>query len=117
MAIPDDFSPIYQGDTGAPLAPQFLHKDNSPFNLSGATISMKMQLVASPGAIGETVGTIKTCSPSNWTIDDATNGKAHYQYQSTDVDTVGTWNLFITITIGGSPVHSDTKQLVILPAP
>jgi hypothetical protein len=115
--VQDDFSPIYTGDTGAPFAPQFLHKDNTPVNLTGATITMKMQLVASPGAIGETSGTIIICttnSPSNWIIDDAVNGKAHRQWDAADVATPGTWNLYIVIAIGGLPIHSDVKQLVIL---
>lgn len=112
----DDYSPIYQGDQGTPFAPQFLHADGSPVSLSGATITMKMQLTDAIGPIVDVVGTVITCA-GTWTIDDATNGKAHYQYQSADVASPGVWNLYITITISGVPVHADTKQLVILPAP
>jgi hypothetical protein len=119
MPISDDFSPIYQNDTGAPFAPQFLHTDGSPVNLSGATITMKMQQVTYIGAVPE-LGTVIDCSntsPNNWVIDDAANSKAHRQWNAEDVATAGTWNLHITITIGGLPVHADVKQLVILPAP
>jgi hypothetical protein len=120
--VADDFSPVYQGDFGAKFAPQFLYDDGTAYNLIGATITSKMQLVGEiNGVIGATLGTVKTCNPSNWTIDDAINGKTHYQYQSTDVDTVGVWDIYITITISGLPVHPDgngiVKQLVVLPAP
>jgi hypothetical protein len=105
----DDDSPIYVGDTGAPFAPQFVHKDGSPVSLIGATITMKMEDQYN-------ASNVKICA-GPWTIDDASNGKSHYQYQASDVDTVGTWIRFITITIGGLPVHADTKVLQILPAP
>lgn len=112
----DDFSPIYAGDTGAPFAPQFTNLAGVPINLIGASITMKMQLVSAIGPIVDTVGTVIVCA-GTWTIDDATNGKAHYGYTSADVASPGVWNMYITITIGGVPVHADTKQLVILPAP
>jgi hypothetical protein len=102
----DDFSPIYQGDTEVVFAPIFTYKDGTPVSLSGATLSMKMQNI--------NTGAVQSCS-GVWTIDDATNGKAHYQWQTADVATVGIWTLYITITIGGLSVHADTKTLVILP--
>ena len=108
MSVIEDFSPIYVGDTEVPLAPQFAHADGSFVNLSGATITMKMQEA--------TFGTVKVCS-GTWTIDNAANGQAHYQWQVADVNTAGDWNLYITITIGGLPVHADFKPLQILPAP
>ncbi len=103
----DDYSPVYCGDVGAPFAPQFTHKDGTPVNLSGATISMLMEEQNDPS-------NIKTCT-GTWTIDNAANGQAHYQWQATDIDTVGMWTLFIKITIGGLPVTADTKSLEILP--
>jgi hypothetical protein len=106
VVVTDDYSPLYQGDTEVVFAPVFAHKaDGSPFPLTGATISMKMQ---------GTDGTVKTCA-GTWTIDDAANGKAHYAWQAADVNTAGTWQLYITITIGGLPVHGDVKILQILP--
>jgi hypothetical protein len=107
MAIINDFTPIWVGDTGAPFIPQFSHQDGSPVNLTGATISMKME---------DSGGNVKTCS-GVWIIDDAANGKAHYSYASTDVNTSGVWTLFIAITIGGKPLHCDEKLLEIRNAP
>jgi|SRR5580765_4112926 len=104
----DDYSPIYANDVEVPLSIQFLHKnDQSPVSLSGATITMKMQ---------NTDGIIKICN-GTWTIDDTTNGKAHYQWQTADVNTIGNWMLYVTITISGAPVHADAKPLEILYAP
>lgn len=107
--IQEDFSPIYQSDTGAAFAPQFLHADGTPVNLTGATISMKMQSQDTPA-------TVITCT-GTWTIDDAVNGKAHYAYAPTDVATVGMWILFVVVTIGGKPAHADSRLLEIKPAP
>lgn len=103
----DDFSPISTGDVLVPFSPQFQHKDGTPFNLTGATFAMKMQ---------NEQGTVKTCS-GPWTIDDAQNGKAHYQWQAADVNTAGIWTLYVTITIGGQPVHADQKTLEVLQSP
>lgn len=119
--LADDDSPVFVGDTGAPFAPQFLHKDGTPVNLTGATITMKLQQIISIGTVAESVGVVKTAA-GTWTIDDAMNGKAHYVYAAGDVDTPGTWNRYITITIGGLPLHADDgagnpKPLVIEPAP
>src|SRR5690349_19205740 len=97
--VVDDFSPMYVGDLLMPFTPQFVRKDGTPVNLTGATFSLKMQSEA---------GVIKTCT-GPWTIDDPLLGKAHYQWQATDVDTAGVWQLFVTITISSLPVHADTK--------
>lgn len=107
MAVIEDYSPIYRGDTGSPLIPQFSYKDGSAVNLTGATITMKME---------DSGGNVKTAL-GIWTIDDAINGLAHYNYASTDVDEVGMWTLFITVTIGGKPVHADERLLEIIQAP
>jgi len=109
----DDYSPMTVGDTGKPFAPGFVQKQPDgtlgPFDLTGLTITMKMQ--------GED-GTVKTCDPTKWTIDDAPNGKAHYQWQAADVNAAGMWNLYIVCTnAGGQPVHADMKLLQIKAAP
>lgn len=111
MAAIDDYSPVYQGDTGAPFNPVFTHLDGTAVNLTGAALTMKMQGVSA----GES-GTVIICT-GTWTITDATNGKASYAYTSTDVATIGVWQMYITITIAGKPVHADTKPLTILAAP
>ena len=122
MTLTDNFSPITQGDVGAKFIAQFLYDDGTPRNLTGATLSMKMQLVEAIGPIG-VAGTVKICT-GPWTIDDASNGKAHYQYQASDVDTPGIWNIYPVDTTGGQPITFDDgrgngtfKQLVIMPAP
>lgn len=116
----DDYSPILQGDTGNPFNAQFLFDNGSPKPLTGATFSMKMQLIEALGPVG-IVGTVKICS-GPWIIDDAANGKAHYQYQPADVDTPGKWDMYPKVIIAGQSVTGDdgaghVKTLVILPAP
>jgi hypothetical protein len=104
----DDYSPIYCGDLASPLSVQFLHKDGTAHDLTGATISMKM--LSMDGAA------TKTCA-GTWTIDDATNGQAHYGYASTDVDTAGNWQLYIKIVNDDGQIHADPKVLSIFPVP
>lgn len=108
----DDFSPVFEGDTLIPFSPQFWQWSSTsstyvPLDITSLTPSMKM-----------TDGTTtKTCS-GTWTKTDATNGKASYQWQSADVDTPGTWTLYITLTDGsGHAAHTDTKILEIKSAP
>ena len=105
--IVEDYSPIFVGDTGALFSPSFQHKDGSAVNLAGATLSLKMQ---------DTLGDLKT-GVGTWTIDDPTNGLAHYNYAAADVSQAGTWTLYVTITIGGLPLHADPKTLIIQWAP
>ena len=115
MIIPvDDFSPIIQGDTGNPFSILVVNKQNDFESILGATITMHMQNVDNPA-------TIKTCS-GTWTIDPLDNGKASYAYQSGDVDTPGSWMMWVKIVLSGKPVHPDDgkgspKILVILPLP
>lgn len=108
----DDFSPIFVGDTGNPFSIYVVHK-NGFMSILGATITMKL--------FNATTNTIKTCSGS-WTIDSNDNGKASYAFQAGDVDTAGSWQIWITITKGGLPIHVDDgtgnpKILVINPLP
>jgi hypothetical protein len=91
----DDFSPIFVGDTGNPLSIQVLHK-NGYKDLSGATVTMKL--------FNATTNTVKTCGP-HWTI--GSNGQASYAYQGADVDTAGSWEMWIDVEIGGEPLHLD----------
>lgn len=105
--IVDDYSPIAVGDVGATFAPVFQHKDGSTVSLAGATLSLRMQ---------DQYGDTKT-GTGTWTIDDAVNGLAHYNYSSADVNQAGTWTLYTTITIAGLPLHGDPKLLVIYNVP
>lgn len=109
--VTDDYSPIYQGDTGAPFDATFQHADGTSVSLTGATITMKMQGVSATES-----GTVITCA-GTWTITSASTGEASYAYTSTDVGTVGLWAMYITITIAGKPIHADIKYLQILPIP
>lgn len=107
--VQDDFSPIMQNDTGAPFNPVFVSKTTgNPINLTGATITMRMQ--------NQDTGVAQNCT-GTWTIDnDPTSGKAYYAYSSADVSTPGLWDMSIDITINSKPVHADVKVLQILPA-
>lgn len=107
----DDYSPILVGDTGNTFSIQVLHK-NGYKSILGASITMKMQNVDNPT-------TIKTCT-GIWSIDPADNGKASYQYQASDVDTAGSWYMWVKVVLNGKPVHVDDgagnpKILVIKP--
>lgn len=108
MTVVDDFSPIVQGDTLIPFAPQFV---GLPNGLTGIILSMKM--VNEANALD-----VITCS-GTWIIDDAPNGKAHYTYAPADVAQPGTWNLYIKLTdsVSGAFTHALPKTLDILPAP
>lgn len=105
--VADDFSPIYQHDTGAEFRPQFLHKDGSAMDLTGATITMIMQ---------DSEGNVKAAA-GFWTVDNTLTGQTHFDFDAADVDTAGNWTLFIAIAINSKTVHADTKQLQILPVP
>jgi len=93
----DDFSPIFVGDVGNPFSIYVAHK-NGYMSLIGTTITMKL--------FNATTNTLKTCT-GPWTIDPLDTGKASYQYQAGDVDTVGSWQIWIKILLGVNPIHVD----------
>jgi hypothetical protein len=102
----DDYSPIYQNDTGAMFNPQFVRANGSYVNLTDATITMRMVNINDASDVHVAAGT--------WTIDsDPTTGKASYAYDASDVAVVGIRKLFISITVGGKPIHADVKLLEI----
>lgn len=112
----DDYSPILQGDTGTPFSVFVAHK-NGFQSMLGATITMHMQDVDNPA-------TIKTCS-GPWSVDPSDNGHASYQYQASDVDTPGSWFMWVKVALAsGDVLHPDDgtgsgfpKILVIKPLP
>jgi hypothetical protein len=109
----NDYSPIYQFDTGNPFV-IYVAQANGFKSILGATITMHMQNVDNPA-------TIQTCS-GTWTIDPLDNGKASYAYQASDVAVAGSWYMWINIAISGRNVHVDDGNgmpivLVILPLP
>ena len=107
--VVNDYSPVTVGDTAQPFAPVFYTDKSStpaPFNLTGLTISMRMTFQNDP--------TIAHACTGTWTIDDAVNGKAHYQYQAADVATAGMWLMQVEFTNGlGQVLHSDVLPLEI----
>jgi hypothetical protein len=112
--VADSYSPIYQGDTLIPFMPQFAQYVNGvlqAYPLAGLTLSLKMQLENDPSIVHAGAGT--------WTIDSASQGQAHYTYDSSDVATPGVWTLFVKLTNSstGAFVHAFTKPLEILSVP
>jgi len=108
----DDYSPILVGDTGNPFS-IYVARKNGYISILGATITMKLR--------NASTGVIKACT-GIWSIDSNDNGKASYAFQSNDVDTAGSWEIWITIIKNGAPVHVDDgtgnpKILVINPLP
>ena len=112
--VADNFSPITVGDTLVNFTPQFGQYINGTlqaFDLTGLTISLAMQLANDPSITKNGAGT--------WTTDNASQGQAHYAWNAADVNTPGTWTLFIKLTNSntGKFVHSFTKLLEIDAAP
>lgn len=107
----DDYSPIFQGDTANPFIVQIKSINGDYEDLTGSTITMKMQNVDDPSII-------KTCN-GPWTI---SGTKASYAYQTEDVDTVGEWKMWVKVVQSNGTVHPDdgkgeVKVLEINPLP
>ena len=101
-----DYSPIYVGDTGALLAPQFVHK----------TLGTAFDLTSSPtftARMTNQYGTTKTLN-GTWTVFNAAQGIAYYILQATDVDTAGAWTLQVSVSMSGETVHADPVLIFIL---
>lgn len=112
--VSDNYSPITEGDTLIPFTPQFGQYVNNvlqAYDLTGLTITMKMQNANDTSVSKSGTGT--------WTIDNATTGQAHYAWSSDDVSTPGIWTLFIKLTnsVSGAFVHTFVKTLEIEAAP
>jgi hypothetical protein len=112
--VSDNYSPVTEGDTLINFVPQFGQYVSGilqPFDLTDLTITMKMQNANDTSIVQVGAGT--------WTIDNATQGQAHYVYGAADVAIPGIWNLFIKLTnsISGAFVHTFVKTLEIEAAP
>jgi len=112
--VADNFSPILQGDTLVNFTPQFAQYVNGvlqAFDLTGLTISLRMQDPSSFSSAKNGLGT--------WTVDNAVAGQAHYAWNSADVSVPGSWILFIKLTNNstGAFVHSFVKTLEIVAVP
>ena len=109
----NDYSPIFQGDTGNPFS-VYVAQKNGFMKILGATITMVMQSATDPT-------TFQTCS-GPWAINPLNNGQASYSYQIADVAIADTWKMWIKIVLNNLPVHVDDGAgnpivLVILPLP
>lgn len=112
--VADNYSPVTEGDTLIPFTPQFGQYVNGvlqAYDLTGLTITMKMQNANDTSIVQNQAGT--------WTIDNAAQGQAHYTYGAADVATPGIWTLFIKLTnsVSGAFVHTFVKTLEIEAAP
>lgn len=108
--VADNFSPVAQGDTLINFAPQFGQYVNGvlqAFDLTGLTISLKMQNANDIS--------VSKSGAGSWVIDNAAQGQAHYVWNSNDVSTPGVWTLFIQLTNSttGAFVHAFRKTLEI----
>src|SRR5712691_2324545 len=104
MIPEDDFSPVYLNGIGAKFVPTFRHKDGTPVDLTGATLSLKMVNISDQS--------IKNGSGS-WTIDNAPLGQTHYTYGAGDLNEIGEFQLWAIATVGGIPNPADPKILVV----
>jgi len=110
----NDYSPIYQLDTGNAFVIQVLHL-NGYLSILGATITMVMQSVSDPTIF-------HTCA-GPWSIDSLDNGRASYAYQTADVAVADSWKMWIKVVLAsGRIVHVDDGKgnpiiLVVLPLP
>lgn len=87
---------ITVGDTLTPLGVQLRQKGTdgvyAPVDLSGLIV--KFTMVAEDGTVVVNEGT------TGVTVTDATTGKVQYDFQATDVDTVGTYFGWFTVYSG-----------------
>lgn len=109
----NDYSPIYQGDTGTPFS-IYVAQKNGFKSILGATITMVMQSVSNPTVF-------QTCT-GPWLIDPSDNGRASYTYQAADVAVADSFKMWVKIVLNGKPIHVDDGNgnpvvLVILPLP
>lgn len=102
-------SPLYVNDTLPNLQITVLDDNGNALNLTGASITMKMQSSTNSS-------TVKVCTGS-WSIDNALAGKMHYLWQQADTNQAGEWLLWITLTFPAGVQHLDPLTLEILPTP
>lgn len=80
---------INQGDTRTPLG-AILKQDGNSIDLTGLSVEFRMFSEESVAVMDWTAAT----------VDDAPNGKVSYDFQSTDVDTAGTFYAWFRIVDG-----------------
>ena len=100
-------SPLYRGKLGVVWQPQLTDDNNDPIFLSGYSgtdLSLRM--------VNKYTGAVKICT-GTWTILDYVNGLVEYQWEASDLDTVGTWLLYVTLA--NRPFDPDS--VVVMDAP
>lgn len=96
-------SPLYRGKTNIAWQPQLTDDSSDPIPLighQGTDLSLRM--------VEKYTGIVKDCN-GPWTILDTLNSIVQYQWQTSDLDTVGTWLLYVTLA--GRPFDPDTVQV------
>ena len=96
-------SPLYRGKTNIAWQPQLTDDDGNPIFLGSNTVSDLMLRM-----VEKYKGIVKVCV-GPWTILDIVNGIVEYQWQTSDLDTVGTWLLYVTLA--GRPFDPETVEV------
>lgn len=91
-------SPRYQGFTNPPYTFVFQDDSGVPVNLNGVdpTRNFSLQLQNINNSTNVIIGN------GTWTIIDATNGKAKYQWSAGDLSTIGTFRLYASVQLPGA---------------
>ena len=108
MSGTTNISPMYVGDTSPNLQITVTDDTGAAINLTGATITMKLQL---------TTSTTATSGIGSWTIDNAALGKAHYVWNVADTANAGEYYLWINLAFSGSNQHLDPLDIIFLANP
>lgn len=103
---------MYQNDTLPAYTRTCLDQNGAVINLTGATIVLKF--IALSGSLSGTV----TNGAGSVTVTNATAGQISYAWVAADTATVGTYQLWVYITVGATKEHSvgpDTLNIVSAP--
>jgi hypothetical protein len=106
-----------QGQTDPPYSPTLTDTSGAAFNLTGYTASaftIKFECVSN-GAFNGQLKTGGTGS-SFWAIVNATGGQIAYQWQTSDTNTPGTWQIFVYVTTLTGTVRKFLPDTMIIEA-
>lgn len=85
---------VKRGDTEPPYQAQLFEGDGTPLDLSGVGTTVKFTMKKRGADVAKV--SLAACS-----IDDAVNGKISYSWQPADVDTIGTYDAELLVTLPG----------------
>jgi hypothetical protein len=105
--IIEDYSPIVVGDTGAAFHATVV-QGGQPVTTGGITFATKFV---------KTDGTKSKNAVGAWTAEDAPTGRWRFDPDALDINESGEWTMWVTVTIGGKPIHARPKFLQIDPTP